>query len=77
MNQGCGERLARADALSDRYGKPLEAEHWGEFVAITEDGRTVLGPTLLEVAQRADAEFGAHVFAHLFKVGNRDVGRIR
>ena len=29
--------------LYERYGKPLEAEHTGKFVAITSDGRTMLG----------------------------------
>lgn len=28
----------QADALYERYGKPLEANHWGEYVVISPDG---------------------------------------
>ncbi len=30
----------KADALYERYGKPLEGTHKGHYVAIAEDGRT-------------------------------------
>lgn len=69
------EQLAEGDALYEQYGKPLEAEHWGEFVAIMKDGRTLLGPTMHDVVQRSVAEFGKGGF--LFKVGERVVGHIR
>ena len=28
-----------ADALYERYGKPLEEAHWGEYVVISPDGK--------------------------------------
>lgn len=69
------ERAQYADRLYEQYGKPLEAEHWGEFVAIAPDGRTVLGATMLEVAELAESTLGLGVF--VFKVGPRVVGKIR
>ena len=69
------QRLAVGDTLYERYGKPLEAEHWGEFVAISEQGETVLGATLLEAMERADDTFGPGGF--VFKVGEVSVGRWR
>lgn len=35
--------LAEANALYDKYAKHLETDHWGEYVAISRDGRVVLG----------------------------------
>jgi hypothetical protein len=61
--------------LYELYGKPFEAQHWGEYVAITPDGRTVLAPTLLEVMQQSVAAFG--LGSYVFKVGERTVGRWR
>jgi hypothetical protein len=60
-----------ADALYERYGRPLEAEHWGRFVAIAENGGFVLGDGLVEIMERATAELGR------FKVGEQVVGRWR
>jgi hypothetical protein len=45
--------LEESDRLYELYGKPLEAEHWGEFVAISPDGRTLLGPSADEVGRAA------------------------
>jgi hypothetical protein len=61
--------------LYERYGKPLETEHRGEYVAIAPDGRTVLAPTLLEVVQRATTILGSG--NQVFKVGERTVGKWR
>jgi hypothetical protein len=61
----------QADALYDQYGKPLEAAHWGEFIVIAPDGRTVLAPTLVGAAQAAAATLGRGHFA--FKIGERAV----
>ena len=64
-----------SDALYEKYGRPLEAEHWGEFVAIMADGRWVLGQTVAEVLDTAVAAFGPGTF--VFKVGEKAVGKIR
>jgi hypothetical protein len=68
-------RLREADTLYERYGRPLEAEHRGEYVAIAPDGRTLVGPTVLAVAQRGRDAFGPGYF--VFKLGERAVGRWR
>ena len=68
-----GEALKQSDALYERYGKPLEAEHWGEYIAISPDGRTMLGTDMTEVFDKALKEFGGGV--HVFKVGPVATGR--
>jgi hypothetical protein len=67
--------MAQADRLYEQYGKPLEKEHWGGFVAIFPDGRLVLRPTLLAASEEALAKFGKGTF--VFKVGAKAVGKWR
>lgn len=67
--------LEQADILYEQYGKPLEQKHWGEFVAIFPDGKTVLGSSQLEALEQALDEFGPGCF--LFKVGDKAVGKWR
>jgi hypothetical protein len=55
--------------LYEQYAKPLEAQHAGHFIAVSPDGRTILGDTMLEVAKRAASELGHGHF--LFKLGPR------
>jgi hypothetical protein len=69
------ERAARAIALYEQFGRPLESAHTGEFVAITPDGRTLLGPTLVGTVEDAAATFGPGSF--VFKVGDVVVGAWR
>jgi hypothetical protein len=70
------ERLLReSDELYDRYAKPFEGEHWGEFIAIAPDGRFMLGDSRSRLLSDAADAFGPGNF--LFKVGERSVGRIR
>ena len=72
------EALTQGEELYERYGKPLEAEHWGEFIAIYPDGRTVLGEKdehMDDVFFRAYDELGSGF--HLFRIGPRSVGRMR
>ncbi len=64
----------QAHKLYEIYGKPLEQEHRGEYVAVSEDGK-ILAPTLLQAAEDAGATFGPGNF--IFKVGERAVGRWR
>lgn len=64
-----------ANALYERYGRALEAEHRGEYVAIFLDGRTVVGPQLTEVLDEARTTFGPGSF--VFKVGERSVWKWR
>jgi len=63
------------DELYETYGKPLEAQHYGEYLAVSPDGKTILGQTLREVAEQAEATFGPGNF--LYKIGPKAVGRWR
>lgn len=56
-------RAEQDDHLYERYGQPLEAEHKGEFVAISDDGQIILGPDHVAVATQALAQSGAGTFA--------------
>ena len=41
-----------------QYVEPLEAEHRGEFVAISPDGKTLIGNNTEELRKQADSQFG-------------------
>lgn len=69
------ELLAEADRLYERHVKPLEQEHWGEFVAVSRDGRFLLGASLAELTEQAVAKLGQGHFA--FKVGEVAIGKVR
>jgi hypothetical protein len=71
------EKLAQEDErLYDTFGKPLEAQHTGEFVAIARDGRLILDGDQVQALKKAIAEFGSGNFAFR-KVGYRALGRWR
>ena len=69
------ERVRLADDLYERYGRPLEQTHTGRFVAITPDGRTLLGADLHDTVARAVAAFGPG--SYVFKIGDKVVGTWR
>ena len=62
------------DDLYDEYGKPLEVEHKGEFIAISDDGQTIVGDDMDQVAFQAIEEFGSGNFA-LRKIGHVVLGK--
>lgn len=64
-----------SDKLYKKYGKPLEGEHWGKFLAVSRKGKTLLGTNLLELAQKASKIFGPGNF--IFKVGEIAVWKWR
>ena len=67
--------LEEAERLYERYGQPLETELWGQYVAISRDGRLVTAPTPLEIIDKATEALGPDHF--VFKIGERSVGKIR
>src|SRR5215211_5619613 len=67
-------RNREADRLYELYGKPLESEHWGEYVGIAPDGRTVIASTAVEAAVSARHAFGYGNF--IFRIGERFVANI-
>lgn len=68
-------RKQEGDRLYEQYAKPVEKEHEGQYIAITPDGKTILGNSVLEVAQKAKDEFGPGSFR--FKLGPKTVYTIR
>ena len=66
--------LERDRELYERYGKPLEKDHPGEYVAISPEGQTIVGAEAAEVLRRAIDSFGSGNFA-LKRVGYRTFGR--
>ena len=69
------DRRKTARALYEQYGKPLEAEHTGEYVVISNSGNTIVGKSLTEVVTHAIDKFGKGHF--VFKIGSRAVGSFR
>jgi hypothetical protein len=69
------DRRKTAHALYEQYGKPLEAEHTGEYVVISDRGKTIVGKSLTEVMTNALEAFGKGNF--VFKIGSRAVGSFR
>ena len=65
------ESTAEGDArLYEQYGKPLEKDHAGEYVAISQDGQTILSNDPDEILRKAVAQFGSGNFA-LAKIGEK------
>ncbi len=56
-------RAAEDERLYERYGKPLEPDHTGEYVAIGPDGEVILGHDDVAVSQQASARFGSGNYA--------------
>jgi len=75
MTTGNDQLKKQADKLYKQYGKPLELEHKGAYLAVSPDGKTVLGATLLEVSKQAKQTLGTGNF--VFKVGEKAVGKWR
>jgi hypothetical protein len=69
------DRRKTARALYEQYGKPLEAEHKGEYVVISNSGKTIIGKNLSEVVLNSIERFGKGNF--VFKIGSRAVGSFR
>jgi hypothetical protein len=69
------DRRKTARALYEQYSKPLETEHKGEYVVISNSGKTIVGKSLAEVVTHAIEQFGKGHF--VFKIGSRAVGSFR
>lgn len=61
----------QAKELYDRYAKPLEGDHWGEYIAITPQGRTIIEADLSRLQREAPDKLGPEHC--LFKIGPRAV----
>ena len=65
---------ADLERLYEQYGKPLEAEHWGEYLAISPNGETLLALTPIDALEQSADAFGDGNL--IFKVGEVDVFRL-
>lgn len=63
------------DKLYQKYGQPLEKDHWGEFIAISQSGKKVLSSDLKELFKKSLAKLGPGSF--VFKVGEKAVWKWR
>lgn len=62
-----------ADKLYEQYAKPLEKDHWGEYIAISPDGKMMLGRDTTQLLKNSAQAFGPGNY--IFKIGPRAVGR--
>ena len=69
------DELARLLSFYESHGRPLELEHWGEFVAVSQDGQVMLDADYDSLFQRAVEAYGSGVT--FFKVGDIAVGSVR
>ena len=68
------ESTAEEDArLYEQYGKSLEKDHKGEYVAISSSGETILSDDPDEVLRNAVDRFGSGNFA-LARIGEKAFG---
>ena len=67
-------RIKEDARLYELYGKALEQDHSGKFVAIGPDGQTILGSDDAKILQQAIEKFGSGNFAFT-RVGDRTLGR--
>lgn len=74
VNAGMRDEDRDMDRLYEQFGRPLEADHWGEFLVVSADGRTLLAPTLIEAVDQAVERFGPGNTT--FRVGEQVVGSI-
>lgn len=65
-----------SDQLYKKYGKPMEKEHIGKYLAVSFQGKTFLGNNLYEVAKRASDTFGP-ANSIVYKVGDIAVWKWR
>ena len=62
----------RRASLYRQYGEPLEADHWGQHVAIQPDGKTIVDSDYELLVSRSRAEFGHG--SMIYKVGGKNDG---
>jgi hypothetical protein len=65
--------LEQSDALYERYGKPLEKTQRGKYIAISQDGKTLIADSVIGLMQQAKTKLGPGNF--IFKIGERAVGK--
>lgn len=59
LKEWIAERARKDEALYERYGKPLEPEHTGRFVAIGDTGEVILGDDEFALSKESLNRFGS------------------
>jgi len=70
------DRFHADDLLYERFGRRLEDDHSGEFVAISLEGETIVGADDIAVLQQALHRFGSGNFAFR-RIGEAALGKWR
>ena len=73
MQKSKNELITQSEKIYERYGQPLERDHWGDYAAIFPDGKFFVGKDLEDVSTRALSRFGRGSF--VFKIGEKAVGK--
>ncbi|MFN3423035.1 MAG: hypothetical protein ACK40X_15075, partial [Armatimonadota bacterium] len=68
--------IEEVERLYEKHAKQLEETHWGKFLALTPDGRYIVGDDDVEVIDEAVKKFGQGNFV-LMKVGTKSAYRLR
>ena len=76
MKEELREKARRDDLLYEKFAKALKSEHHGEFVAVSPEGKIILGKDDLEVLKKALEEFGKGNFAFR-RIGFKTLGKWR
>lgn len=64
----------QAEELYQRFVKPLEHKHRNQYAAVSPEGKTIFGSTVINVLRQAKTDFG-EVTPLVFKVGQKVVGK--
>ncbi|MQL51399.1 hypothetical protein GFC01_03795 [Desulfofundulus thermobenzoicus] len=70
------EIVKRNAQLYEKYGRQLEKEHKGKYIAISEEGQIIVDSNDIRVAQQAIEKFGPGRFA-FYKIGYKAIGKWR
>jgi hypothetical protein len=63
LDEWVRQRGEKDNALCERYGKPLEPDHTGEWIAIGDNGEWFLGKDRVDLSFEAFERFGSGNYA--------------
>ncbi len=66
----------QAEKVYQKFVKPLEHKYLNKYVAVSPEGKTIFGSTMINVLKQAKTDFG-EVTPLVFKVGPKVVGKWR
>ena len=66
----------QAEKLYQEFVKPFEHKHRDKYVAVSPEGKTIFGSTMINVLRQTKTSFG-EITPLVFKVGQKVVGKWR